>query len=32
METIRKYSDPNQARMAKAGLESVGILVFLKNE
>ena len=32
METIRKYSDPNRARMAKAGLESVGIRVFLKNE
>lgn len=32
METIRKFSDPNRARMAKAGLESVGILVFLKNE
>ncbi len=32
MKTIRKYSDPNEARMAKAGLESAGILVFLKNE
>lgn len=32
MVTIRKFSDPNSARMAKAHLESAGILVYLKNE
>jgi hypothetical protein len=32
MVTIRKFSDPNRARMAKAQLEGAGILVYLKNE